>query len=265
MSVELVQSVTRTLDILEALAFAEEELSLNRLQAQLSLPPSTLHRLLGTLIERGYVEQNSDNHHYGPGLKILEIAEAAKRNTRFELGHVVRPFLERLTDDIGETSNFVIRKDDSVVYVEQVSSQHSVRMFTEVGHRAPLYCTGAGKAIISCLPADAVEAYLSTVALEQLTPHTLASIEALTRDVSCIRERGFAVDNEEFELGVRCVAAPILDASGRCAGAMSVSGPTTRMSLERAQSLGPHVRDVSNLCSARLGYRSGTSDAHSGL
>lgn len=252
----MVQSITRMFDVLEALAVADEELSLTRLQAQLRLPPPTIHRLLQALVERGYVEQNGDSRRYGPGLKILEIAEAAKRNSRFDLCRVVRPFLQRLTDDSGESSNLVIPHDRKVVYVEQVASPRSVRMFTEVGHRAPLYCTGAGKAILSCLSRDQLDAYVRTVTLERLTPQTLGSVDELVRDIVQIRHHGFAVDNEEFETGVRCVAAPIVDSVGRCVAAISVSGPTTRMSRERARELGPQVREMSVLCSRQLGYGS---------
>lgn len=250
----MVQSITRMFDVLEALALADEELSLTRLQAQLQLPPPTLHRLLQVLVERGYVEQNGDSRRYGPGLKILEIAEAAKRNSRFDLGRVVRPFLQRLTDDSGESSNLVIRNHTEVVYVEQVSSPRSVRMFTEVGHRAPLYCTGTGKAILSCLSMEQLDDYLAMERLERLTPHTLASRDALMQDIVQIQHHGFAVDNEEFEAGVRCVAAPIVNSAGQCVAAISVSGPTTRMSPERAEELGPHVKQVSALCSTQLGY-----------
>lgn len=250
----MVQSITRMFDVLEALALADEELTLTRLQAQLNLPAPTLHRLLQALVERGYVEQNGDSRRYGPGLKILEIAESAKRNSRFDLCRVVRPFLQRLTDESGESSNLVIRHNTEVIYVEQVSSPRSVRMFTEVGHRAPLYCTGAGKAILSCLSSDQLDAYVETVQLERLTPQTLGSADELVRELAAVRRQGFAIDNEEFETGVRCVAAPIVDSAGRCVAAISVSGPTTRMSCERAGELGPQVRHVSALCSTQLGY-----------
>lgn len=250
----MVQSISRVLDVLETLAAAEAELSLSELQSRLDLPLPTLHRLLKALAERGYVEQSGDTRRYGPGLKILEVADAAKRNVRFDLARLVRPFLQRLTDASGESSNFVIRHDRSIVCVEQVSSLRSVRMFTEVGHRAPLYCTGAGKAILSTLPESQLDELIATIDIERLTPHTLASEGDLVRDVAQARQRGFAVDNEEFELGVRCVAAPIFDMSQRCVGAVSISGPTTRMSSERAAELGPDVCRMSALCSTRLGH-----------
>ena len=252
----MVQAITRMLDVLEALASAREELSLTQLQTQLGLPPPTLHRMLKTLIERGYVEQNANSRHYGPGLMVLEIAEAAKRNARFDLCRIARPFLQQLTDETGETSNLIVPHNKKIVYIEQVSSPRSVRMFTEVGHRAPFYCTGAGKAILSSFSPDQLEDYLTAVKLEQLTPHTFASVEALKHEVSQIRERGFAIDNEEFEIGVRCVAAPIIDSRGSCIGSISVSGPTTRMSYELAEHLGAQVKRVSAQCSSLLGHTS---------
>lgn len=252
----MIQSIGRTLDVLEALALANEEQSFKRLQEQLQLPPSTLHRLLQALIERGYVDQNGDNRHYGPGLKIFEVAEAAKQNSRFNLGRVVRPYLQQLTDESGETSNLIIRHDQKIVYVDQVPSSRSVRMFTAIGHHAPLYCTGAGKAILSTLTDDQLQPYVAQLHFEQLTPRTLSSAEALLHEIAQIQRCGFAMDNEEYETGVRCVAAPIVNASGQCIAAISVSGPAARLSYELAERLGDRVRHVTDQCSVALGHGS---------
>lgn len=260
----MAQSINRMFDILEALAISTTEMSLTRLQQELQLPLSTVHRLLQALIERGYVEKNDASGLYSPGLKIIEVAEAAKRNSRFELCRTVRPFLQRLTDQSGETSNLVVLRNYTIVYIEQVSSPRSVRMFTEVGHNAPLYCTGAGKAILSRLSKEDLDAYLTTIKLDQLTPHTSSSVDAVKREVALVRKRGYAVDNEEFEVGVRCIAAPIIDFTGRCVGAISVSGPTSRISSERAKSLGAEVLDLSMQCNARLGHSASALNGKSG-
>lgn len=182
----MVQSILRVLDILEALAFSREEVSLSQLQEELKLPPPTIHRMLKTLVARGYVEQNSTSRHYGPGFKLLLVAEAAKHNNRFALVHAARPFLHRLTEESGETSNLVIPQMHEVVYIDQVPSPQRVRMFTEVGHRAPLYCTGAGKVILSQLPASQIAAYVASVNLMQLTPHTFASANALLSEIELV-------------------------------------------------------------------------------
>jgi len=250
----MVQSITRALDILEALAFSGEELSLTQLQSELELPPPTLHRLLKALVERGYVEQNSASRRYGPGPRIFHVAEAARRNLRFDLFRIVRPYLKLLTAESGETSNLVVAQNNKIVYVDQVPSPQRVRMFTEVGHRAPLYCTGAGKAILSHLPADQFEAYVTDARMEQLTPRTFASVDELKQEIANIASRGFAMDNEEFEIGVRCVAAPILNHAGLCIGAISVSGPSIRMAPELMETLGEQVRQACLQCSIQLGF-----------
>ena len=251
----MVQSVSRMLDILEALALASEELSLSQLQSQLHLPPPTLHRMLRVLIERGYVEQNTESRHSGPGLRIILIAEATTRNARFDLIHIARPFLKRLTDESGESSNLVVPQNRKIVYVDQIPSPRSVRMFTEVGQRAPLYCTGSGKAILSRLPADELEDYLGATMLRSVTPRTIISPTALQHEIKTIRDRGYALDDEEYETGVRCVAAAIMNHFGRCVAAISVSGPTNRMPSDLVPVLGDRVREFSERCSHQLGYR----------
>lgn len=250
----MVQSIARMFDVLEALVLSNEELSLMQLQEQLQLPASTIHRLLQTMIDRGYVDQNKSSRHYGPGLKILEVAESAKQNARFNLGRIARQYLQLLTDESGETSNLVIRHKEMIVYVEQVPSPQRVRMFTEVGHHAPMYCTGAGKAILSRLSNDQVETYAGSVEFNRLTPRTLGTVEELLQEIVCVRQRGFAIDNEEFETGVTCVAAPVVDSTGHCIGAISVSGPTTRLGYKRAEVLGAKVKELSAQCSTQLGY-----------
>lgn len=252
----MVQSVSRMLDILEALAFTSEELSLSRLQSLLNLPPPTLHRMLRILIQRGYVEQNPESRHYGPGLRIIEIAEATKRNARFDLIRVVRPFLKQLTDESDETTNLVVGQNRKVVYVDQVLSSRSVRTFTEVGHRAPLYCTAAGKVILSRMSAAQLEEYLAATVLKRFTPRTLLSPIILQKELEAVRVKGYAVDDEEFETGVRCVASPLIDSTGRCVGAISVSGPTTRLTSSLVPPLGKRVRRICERCSDQLGYQS---------
>lgn len=252
----MVQSVARTFDLLEALANATEEVSLSQLQSDLQLPLSTVHRLLEALVERGYAAQNAGTRYYGPGPKLLEVAQHAKGNHRFQLRQIVRPHLQRLTKETGETSNLVVSVGNEIVYVEQVPSPRRVRLFTEVGHRAPLYCTGSGKAILSLLSADQLESYCATTRLESLTPQTITDVRKLQRELAQARARGFAIDNEEFDVGVRCVAAAVQDASGACVAAISVSSPTTRLSVELAHEIGPAVSKCSALCSAELGHRS---------
>jgi IclR family acetate operon transcriptional repressor len=225
----MVQSVDRALDILEALATAGEDISLSQMHELLNLPVGTVHRLLATLVARGYAAQDPQTRQYGPGPRLLEIAGHALSNRRFNLQHVSRPFLQTLTDATGETSNFVVLQGREGVYLDQVTSPRLVHMFTSIGQRAPLYCTGAGKAILSGAPQPFVEEYVRVTRMELWTPKTITSAERLLEELEAGRRQGFVLDDEEREEGVCCVAAPVFDRTGACIGAISVSGPTTRI------------------------------------
>lgn len=256
----MVQSLDRAFDVLEALAEADEDISLSQLTERVRLPLGTVHRLLSSLVARGYAAQDQVTRLYGPGPRLLEVAARASANRRFQLDRIARPVLQRLTEATEETSNLVILHNDEGVYSVQVCSPRMVRMFTEVGQRAPLYCTGSGKAILSGMPADQLEAYLERTPLQRFTPKTITDVERLRAELGMARAQGFALDDEERELGVCCVAAPIFDRFGRCIAALSISGPSVRMPIERARSFGPLVRQAADECSAQLGYRSPRSD-----
>ncbi|NJN16176.1 MAG: IclR family transcriptional regulator [Oscillochloris sp.] len=251
----MVQSLDRALDVLEALAEAEAGISLSQLTAQLDLPLGTVHRLLSSLAARGYAAQEPDTRLYGPGPRLLAVATRAARNRRFQINRIAQQELQQLTAITGETSNLLVLQGDEGVYSEQVTSPRLVRMFTEVGQRVPLYCTGGGKAILSGMLAEQLQAYLRSTALYAFTPKTLTDPEALQSEIAKARALGFARDDEERELGVYCVAAPIFDRHGRCVAALSISGPISRFTPERAADLGPHVRAAADRCSAELGYQ----------
>lgn len=250
----MVQSLDRALDVLEVLATSTDDVSLSHVTERTGLPLGTVHRLLSSLVARGYAAQDRESRLYGPGPRLLEVASRASASRRFSLSRIARPCLEELTAATDETSNLLVLQGDEGVYSEQVASSRLVRMFTEVGQRVPLYCTGGGKAILSGMPPDMFEAYLARTQFRAWTPQTLSTPEALRQAVHEAREQGFAFDDEEREIGVCCVAAPIFDRLGRCVAALSISGPTTRMSRERALALGPLVRRIANTCSAQLGF-----------
>ncbi|NJM06121.1 IclR family transcriptional regulator [Candidatus Gracilibacteria bacterium] len=249
----MVQSLDRAFDVLEVLARAEEDVSLSQIVERTRLPLGTVHRMLSSLIGRGYAVQDRATRLYGPGPMLLEVAAAAARNRRFGLDRIVRPVLQRLMQSTGETSNLLTLQGDEGVYAEQVVSPHLVRMFTEVGQRVPLYCTGGGKAILAGLSSEQFERYLSSTELRAFTPKTLATPELLRVAVAEARLQGYALDDEERELGVCCVAAPLFDRFQRCVGALSISGPTTRLDRARAVALGPTVRIAAAECSQAIG------------
>src|SRR5690606_11144766 len=206
---EAVRSLERAFDLLEHLADAGGEMALSELTEVSGLPMPTIYRLMRTLVNQGYVRQ-----------------EPSKR---YALG----PRLVRL----GEGASMAVVEGDEAVYVAQVPSRHSMRMFTEVGRRVQPHCTGVGKALLSQLPDERVKEILARTGMEPHTPNTLTSPEALLAELAQVREQGYAVDDEEQELGVRCVAVPLRGAPALTA--ISVSGPSGRMTREAVPGVVP--------------------------
>jgi DNA-binding IclR family transcriptional regulator len=249
-----VQSLERAFDLLEALA-AGGSLGVTELAGRTGLVPSTAHRLLQTLVGRGYVSQSPETGRYLLGYKVVEIASGIEHRLE-RLRIVARPHLEGIQRATGETVNLVVLQSDRVVYIDQVEGSRNVRMFTAEGTTVPAHTTGSGKAILALGPPETVTAlYGDRGALERLTAHTLVTLEALEDDFKRIRRRGYALDNEEHEDGVGCVAAPVFDHTGRPCAAISVSGPTTRILHEHSEQLGALLVERAGRVSAALGHR----------
>ena len=223
-----VQSLERAFDLLEALGDGGE-LGVTELANRTGLVPSTAHRLLHTLAKRGYVSQSSESGRYLLGYKVVEVASGLEHRLE-RLRVVARPHLEGIQRETGETVNLVVLDADRVVYVDQVEGSRQVRMFTTVGTSVPAHTTGSGKAILANGPSEAFEAlYGDREPLQKLTEHTLTTLDALEDDFARIRRRGYALDEEEHEEGVGCVAVAVFDHSGRASAAISVSGPSARI------------------------------------
>ncbi|HEX2911949.1 MAG TPA: IclR family transcriptional regulator [Chloroflexia bacterium] len=252
---QTVQSVERTFDVLEALAIARRPVAISELSQQLGLHISTVHRLLGTLIERGYARQDERSGRYLIGGRLLELAGGISEQV--DLRQEAHPVLEQLAASVGETANLSVRSGNNLVYIDQVQSARLVRMFTRVGSSAPLYCTGSGKLFLAYsnnLEQD-LNRYLQDTTLEPHTPATLTTPQALREELHRIRERGFSFDQEEMEEGVICVAAPIFDRGGDLVAAISVSGPISRMNTPDINRIIEPVRASAAQVSQSLGYR----------
>ena len=226
-----VQSVHRTLDVLEALAGGGGRLQVAEIAAAADLPIATTHRLVRTLVERGYLRQLADRT-YALGFRLVPLGAAAS----LLMGSDVDAVLRELVDELGETANVAVLSGDQAEYVAQVPSRFTMRMFTEIGRRVDLHSTGVGKALLSQLSADEVAAIVRRRGMPRHTEHTIQTELALRAELDRIRQEQFAIDEEEQELGVRCVAVgvPAVSLGGV---AVSVSGPTARMTpsvLERA-------------------------------
>ncbi|GAB2937644.1 allantoin degradation transcriptional regulator AllR [Rhodococcus aerolatus] len=220
-----VQSVDRSFALLEHIADAGGRATLSELATVSGLPAPTTHRLVRTLVAGGYLRQEPSRA-YVLGPRLVRLGDAASRL----LGSSVRPALASLVELTGETANMAVLEDDRVVYLAQVPSKHSMRMFTEVGRRVHAHCTAVGKALLSQLPEDRVRALLDRAGMPARTPHTITDPDALLAHLDVVRRRGWASDEAEQELGVRCVAVPVAADPTRVA--ISVSGPDARFTPE---------------------------------
>jgi IclR family acetate operon transcriptional repressor len=258
-----VQSLERALDLLEALA-GGDELGVTELASRTQLVPSTAHRLLATLAKRGYVTHNSESGRYVLGYKVVEVATGLQHSLS-RLRAVARPHLEGIQKATGETTNLVVRDGNRVVYVDQVEGSRSVRMFTIVGAAALAHTTASGKAILAFGPSEAVASlYEGRTDLEGSTPRTLTTLKALRNDLKRTARRGYAIDNEEHEEGVSCVAVPIFDYAGEACAAISISGPTARILHDGTADLGTLLREHAGEISAALGHKPQDEDRSDG-
>ena len=230
-----VQSVERAFEVLEIIASAGGTITLSDLAERAELPQPTIHRLVRTLLGMGYVRQLPDRR-YALGPKLIRLGESAAQ----QLGAWSRPHLTQLVERTGETANIAVLDSDMAVYVAQVPSPHTMRMFTEVGRRVYPHCTGVGKALLMQLPNDAVRSLLDRTGMPASTENSHTTPDALIRDLELSRARGYTVDEGEQEVGVRCFAVPVADAPTLTA--LSVSGPAARITLKSATQIAPLLK-----------------------
>lgn len=234
-----VSSVRKALDILACFSLEKPVWALSTLARHLELPKSTVHNLLRTLQIYDFVRQDPEARNYRLGPRALEMGLVFARST--EMLAAVRPLLRRLAEHTGETIKMGILSNDRVLIVAAVESAHQLHTRGDTGTRWPLHSTSLGKAILSALPEDEARQAVERYGLEPVTAYTAATWEALVRDLRQIRARGYALDLEENERGVRCVAAPVVDALRGSVAAISVSGPRVRLEDDRLVQL---ARDV---------------------
>lgn len=249
----LIQSVSHALDLLEQFHEEIDELGVTELSKRLNLHKNNVFRLLATLESRGYIEQNKVTENYRLGLKTLELGQTFVK--QMGLLRQSRPVLEEMVRECNETSYVAILKDFYIIYLDVVETDLTVRVVPRVGSRLPAYCTAAGKVQIAYLNEEELEQYIPQKELKAYTQHTLTDRDELMRNLKTVAETGYAIDDEELDVGVRCVSAPIRDYTRRIVGAVSISGPSMRLSLERIdKELIPLVKKAAEEISFKLGY-----------
>lgn len=244
-------TVAKAAFILEILASrADKGISQSELSALIKLPKSSTFRYLVTLEGLGLAERK-DGDRFCLGAKVIEMAGNffAKSDIRNES----LPVMNDLAEITGETIHLAIPFGSEVVYIAKIESRHTLAMASYIGSRLPMYCTALGKAILAYSSPNLIESIFSGE-LKALTNHTIVSKAILNSELVIVRSRGYAIDNQENEYGICCVGAPILDYSKKAIGAVSISGPLDRLSVERANEFGPLLREKTMKISRRWGY-----------
>lgn len=242
-----IQVIERMMTLLDVLARHHEAISLKRLSVETGLHPSTAHRILGAMVSSGFVER-ADPGAYRLGIRLLELGNIVK--SRINIREIALPFMQALHGRIGESVNLGVRHDDEIIYVERTSSgRSSVRVVHLVGTRAPLHATAVGKLFLVEDGLQKLREYARRTGLPGFTPTSLTTLPALEKELDRVRRHGVAFDNEEIELGLRCIAAPVRDDSGELVAGLSVSAPAERYDANWV----PLVKQTAQAISRALG------------
>jgi IclR family transcriptional regulator, KDG regulon repressor len=255
-----VQVLDRAINIIEFIGQQSTgEAGLRELSLAMKLHKTTAHRIAHVLESRGLLRRGLDSNRYRLGLHLYDLGCQA-------LDHVnirdeARPFMTRIALEVGETVHLAVLDRAEVLYIERVEAQRSLTMGSKLGGRNPVYCTALGKAILAYSPAIEVEQILAACRMEARTRNTFTSALALKRELERICDRGYAIDDEEIEDGIRCVSAPILNQANRAVAAISVSGPSSRITPNRFELIGKTVLKAARELSAHIGHQNGPSSS----
>ncbi len=249
-----VLSVDKALLIVKLLAEKGRDMKLTEIAEELDINKSTLHGLISTLKFHGFVDQDAKTQMYRPGLYLIDLGDIAARS--LDIIRVSLPIIEAVRDKLQETVHIAKLYNDNrdVIYVNKKESGQSMRIFTSIGATNPSHCTGVGKILLAYLNENALERLLK-YDFEAYTPNTITDRDAFVKHLAVCRKAGYAVDDEECSIGLRCVAAPIFDHSGKAVYGISISGPTVRMTEEKMQSYIEIIREAADEISKKIGYK----------
>ncbi|MFC7062420.1 IclR family transcriptional regulator [Halobacillus seohaensis] len=246
-----VQSVDRALHILDILKEYPKGLGVTELSYRLDVSKSTIHRLLSSLLQQGFVKQDIENERYVLGLKLIELGEVV--SSHLDIRKIAAPYLNQLAELTGETVHLVMMDNLEIVYIDKTESEATIRMFSRIGKRAPMHCTGVGKAILAFLPPDKIEEVLTDRPMTKFTDYTITDKDEMNMHLKEIRDRGVSFDLEEHEEGIKCAAAPIFNYKGEVVGGISVAGPIMRVDEEKLKFFSQEIHKTSNQISELLG------------
>lgn len=252
-TISLIKSVNHAFELLEQFRGDVSELSLSELGRLLNLPKNNVFRLLATLESRRFIEHNSTTGSYRLGLKAFHLSRMVSRQMR--LVNRARPIMEAMVRECNETVCLTVFREFSIVCLDAVECSHPVRVVPPIGTRLPAHCTAAGKVQLAHLPEEKVASFLAQQKLERNTPFTITDPVIFPEHLQQVKQQGYAVNMEEMEVGVTCVAAPVRDYSANVVGAVLLLGPITRFDNDRVtEELIPLVKGGAEEISGRLGY-----------
>ena len=246
-----IQAIERAVSILNAFSMDDPELGVTELADRLGLHKSTVHRFMVNLDAAGLVERNARTGRYRLGLHVFELGALVMQ--QMNLWDEALPFLEGLVHDTGETGHLAVLDGGEAIYIERVEARRALRVPSAIGRGYPAHATNLGKVLLADLSRERVEAIIAERGLAAYTPQTITDPAELEADLELIRRRGYAVDNEEYDEGLRCIGAPVRDHSGHVVAALGIGGPVTRITPERVEELGGLVMTAARGLSRRLG------------
>lgn len=255
------QSLEKALQIIEYMADYRKPARLQDIAQALSFPASTVIRYLATLVACQYAKQDAETLRYSLTLKLSRIGSLV--SAQYNIRDLVRRHLTDLVEKTGESACLAIEEHHRAVYIDVESGpDNALRVMQRIGKEAPLHCTGVGKLLLLNYDEDARDKMIAEVGLEAMTPNTITNRERLSQELNKIRADGYAIDDEECELGARCVAAPILDYTGTIVASLSVSGPVSRMTFQKINQVIDHVSKTALQISREMGYSNDMAPTH---
>jgi len=246
---ERIKSIDKALDLLEFLSANEQETGITEISKNLHLGLSTVHRILFTLKSRGYVIQNRNTKKYKLGIKLFELG-CAVQSTK-HLVEITKPYLKQLSQSTNETANLAILEGKEVIYLDTIESPEILRTEIMAGTRTPAHCTALGKVLLAFITDGEFESlYKSDEPLSSLTSKSISSLEGLKKNLKKAKEQGYAIDREEYKIGINCIGAPIFSRSGEVISAISITGPASRFTLNEMEKVKSKLiaisKDISN-------------------
>lgn len=248
-----IRSVAKALTIIDHLASSQAGMPLAKIARKMDVSKSTIHGLLATLKDFGYVEQCQFTGNYKLGIRLFEIGSIVA--SFWDVRTIAGPYIQQLMESIGETVHLVILDKGEVLYIDKRESHQSFRIVSQVGMRLPAHCTGVGKVLLAHLSTNELNKIIATKGLQRFTKNTITESKKLEKELHLILEQGYAVDNEEIMDSLRCVAASVFDHTGKACAAISMSGPVARLSGERFELVVNTVTQTARDISVALGYR----------